>query len=351
MNLAIVREPTLLVTAFVYGLLQALCQLGGILGLWLGILLFMSIWRYSYQLMSAVAQGRERIPAPDIDSMRFFGGWTVFWHFVSFPGIIIATAPFQPYGSIVAVIVALIFPASAALMGVTASLSQAFNPVAIAHFARTVGRDYWALVGGTVGVFVGTSLLKSWILPVLDGISFVVANMVTIWALLAAFALIGSVIRTYRLEFEIGGELKSPVERQLERRHEDWMRDLDIAYAALRSESYAAGYKTLHDLVDREGDSIEVNYWLIENMLEWEEKRFALEVAVKLIPRLLEKGDADDALELYRRCRRRNAEFGLPKDVSVRLGQRAAAVGQTGLAEELGYTPENILTRKKGSTQ
>lgn len=344
LNWAIVKEPTLIVTSVVYGLLGWICLNAGILGIPFGILLLASIWRYSYQTMRAVAQGRRRLSPPDIDSFNLWGEWAVFWHFVFFPGVIIATASYQPLGTIVAIAVAIVFPASVALIGVTSSLSQAFNPVAIRHFVHTVGSDYWALVGGTILIFVGSSLLIRLVLPVFGFLSAVVGIMVNFWALFASFALIGSVLRKHRLEFEITGEVKPDEDRQLERRHADWRRDLDIAYASLRSRNEAAGYKTLHDLVDREGDSIEVNFWLVENMLEWEEKRFALEVAAKLIPRLLERGDAAEALELFRRCRRRDPRFRLPDELSARLGEHAAAFGHHGLAGELRYTSKDVQT-------
>jgi hypothetical protein len=163
--------------------------------------------------------------------------------------------------------------------------------------------------------------------------------------LFAAFALIGALLRKHRLEFEIPGEVKPPEERLLELRHKDWKHDLDIAYGAFRSDLLSSGYKTLHDLVDREGDSIDVNFWLVENMLEWQDKRYAFEVAAKLMPRLLDRGDGEAALILYNRCRWRDPDFRLPEEQSLRLGAIAAAFGQTGLAGELGYTPEDLQTR------
>lgn len=142
MNWAIVREPTILATAVVYGVLAWICSRAGLFGLWLALLLFISLWRYSYAVLHAVAQGRRRIPPPDIESMNPAGRWTLFWHWICFPGLLIATAPFQPLGAIVAVLVAVVLPASIAVMGLNGSLQQAFNPAALIHFMRTLGRDY-----------------------------------------------------------------------------------------------------------------------------------------------------------------------------------------------------------------
>lgn len=342
MNLGVTKEPTILVTAAVYGLLISICLLGGIFGIWLGILLLTSVWRYCYTVLRATAQGRKRIPPPDFDSLNFVGEWAVFWHFVAFPGVLLATAPYQPMGTLVALAVAILFPASAALMGLTSSLSQAFNPAALRHFIRTIGPDYWMLVAGYGALFVGASLIITFVLPVFGFLSVLASNMLALWALLASFALIGSVLRAHRLDFDIPGEAKPREEEFLERRHAEWRKDLDIAYGAFRSGLLSSGYKTLHDLVDANGDSLEVNHWLVENMLDWEDKRYALEVAARLLPRLIARGDLAGALELYQRCRRRDPEFRPPAPEARALAEYAGSVGQTGIVAELGYNRESL---------
>lgn len=324
-------------TSVVYGLLAWICIYGGIFAIALAALLAISIWRYSYAVLRAVAQGRKRILPPDIDSLNPVGEWALFWHLICFPGVVLATLPYQPFGTLVALLVAVTFPASAAVVGITSSLSQGFNPQALIEFARTLGRDYWVLVAGFVAIIAGTFFMQHFILPVLGIFSFMVGLMVMLWALLASFALIGSSLRAHRLEFEIAGELKPREDEELEQRHAEWRKTLDIAYASFRSGLIDSGYKTLHALVAANGDSIEVNYWLVENMLEWEQKKYALEVALKLMPRLLAKGDKAGALELYQRCRRRDPDFRPAKAEAELMAEYARAVGHTGLADELSY--------------
>jgi hypothetical protein len=336
-NWAVTKEPTIVATSVVYGILIWICVHAGMFAIAFAPLLAISIWRYCYVVLRAVAQGRKRIPPPDADSFNPFGEWTLFWHLVCFPGLVLATLPYQPFGTVVALLVALVFPASAAIIGITASLSQAFNPRALLEFARTLGSDYWSLVLGFVAVIGGAVVVEHYIVPVLGPFSFIVGLMITVWALLASFALVGAALRAHRLEFEIPGELKPREEEALTLRHKEWRKTLDIAYGSLRSGLISSGYKTLHDLVDANGDSIEVNHWLVENMFEWEQKKYALEVAARLIPRLLGNGDGAGALELHQRCRRRDPEFRLPAADAERLAEYAQAVGQPGLADELSY--------------
>jgi hypothetical protein len=283
------------------------------------------------------------------------GSWTYFWHWVCFPGLVLATLSIQPLGTLVAMLAALAFPASAAIIGATSSLAQAFNPAALVHFARGLGRDYWLLVLAVVGIIAGTLVVDGFLLPALANIPLLgffvgmLSYMIMIWALLSIFALIGSALRVLHLDFEIGGEVKAPEDRERARRHEDWRRMLDIAYGSFRSGILVSGYKTLHQLVATNGDSIEVNYWLVENMIDWEDKKYALEVATKLFPRLLARGDAAGALQLYQRCRRRDPEYRPAARDAECIGEFAASVGQPGIAAELGYNPKTTRAIGTGS--
>jgi len=337
MNWEILKEPTIIATSVVYGILGWIALKAGMFGLWLGLLLFVSYWRYSYSVLRAVAQGRKRIPPPDIESMNPIGHWYLFFHFLFFPGLVIATAPYQPIGLVVAILVAFVFPASAAVIGLTQSLNQGFSPSALIEFRRTLGTDYWMLVFGCAAISLGGNFIISTVAPVFGPFALILSFVVELWALLGMFALIGSALRAHRLEFEIAGELKPPEERKREQQHEEWKKSLDIAYASFRSGLLASGYKPVRDLVAQNGDTFEVNYWLVENMLEWQDKRFAIELASRLMPRLLESGDAAAALDLYRRLRRYDVAFNLTAEQSEQLGAHAAAYGQTGLAAELGY--------------
>lgn len=334
---SIVGEPTILISAAVYALLAALSSLAGLFGIWLGVLLSFSVWRYCYAVLRAAAQGRKRIPAPDAESFNIVGEWGVFWHLILFPGLFIAGMMYMPIGFFVAVVVAIAFPASAALMGITSNLTHSVHPPAMLEVVRILGADYFALVLGYVAVLSGAFVILGLISSASGVVPLFLSFGIEFWALLASFALIGSALRAHRLEFEIPSEVVPREEEEISRRHEAWHKDLDIAYAAFRSGLDRSGYKTLHDLVDANGDSIEINHWLVENMLDWQEKRYALEVAVRLIPRLVSRGENADALELYTRCRRRDGDFRVAAPEAAALADYARSVGHAGLADELSY--------------
>jgi hypothetical protein len=235
MNWSVVTNPTLLITAGIYGLLEFIVTRGGLFGIWLGVLLVISLARYCYAILRAAAQGRTQFPAVSLESCNPLGEVMVLWHIVAFPGLILATAPWQPAGSIIAIIVAVVFPASTAVMGLTSSIAQALNPSALIGIMRTIGRDYVVLVGAYVAIFTSVSLLTEYVIPQFVFITALFTFTVETWALLASFALTGAVIRAHRLDFEIPGEIVPREEEKLRLRHHEWRKDLDRAYASMRS--------------------------------------------------------------------------------------------------------------------
>ena len=97
----------------------------------------------------------------------------------------------------------------------------------------------------------------------------------------------------------------------------------------------AEGYETLRRLSAENGDSAEIQYWLFENMLVWQDKSHALQVAMRLIERHVGGGDCYPALELLRRCRRLDPKFTVATATAGALAEFARSIGQHGLADEL----------------
>lgn len=337
MNWAVIKDPTILMTSVVYAFLFVLAREAGLFGIWLGILVLFSFWRYCYIALLAFAQGHKRIHPPDLDTFNPVGNWGVMMHFFLFPGLMAVALIYRPGGLVLVPFIALAFPASAALMGLTSNIAHALNPAALIEFARLLGSDYKALVIGYIAILGGAFIVLA-LMGRYSGLSmFFVGTVIEIWAILASFALIGSALRAHRLQFEIIGELVPREEQLLKRRHDDWRKDLDIAFAAFRSGLRASGYNTLHAIVTSQDDSLEVNHWLVENMLEWADKSYAFEVAVKLMPRMLAAGDGSGALELFQRCRASDPQFRPPQPLAGQLAECARSFGRSGLADELSY--------------
>ena len=71
-------------TAIDYGVLAWILTLAGLFGIWLGILLLISLGRYCYAILQAAAQGRTRFPAVAIETLNPVGDVNVLGHLLSF---------------------------------------------------------------------------------------------------------------------------------------------------------------------------------------------------------------------------------------------------------------------------
>ncbi len=141
------------------------------------------------------------------------------------------------------------------------------------------------------------------------------------------------------------GEKQPDDEYEFSEREREWRQTLDRAYASIRSGLVESGYKSLRELIAKHDDSDEVQFWLVENMLDWEDKSHALQVAANLIVGLVGREDFNSALDLYKRCRG-HGKLVLQDDVASSLSAFAESIGWDGLASEL--TPSGISPVRSG---
>jgi hypothetical protein len=340
----VLSSSSLLIAAAFYGLLLAIAGAAGLFGIWLGVLLTLSLWRYSYQVLRAVARGQREIAPPELETLNPVGEFRLVVHFVAFPLLVVALRTVMPFGddpsgealNAAAVLVVLaLFPASAMAIALTASLEAAFDPRGVWRIIARLGRSYWTLVVALLGLLLATELVSA---ELLSTIAFggVLRPMLGVWAVLTAFALIGTLLRANRHQFQIPGDHETDEERRSRLLREEWRRDLDLAYGSIRSGLVAEGYQTLRKLTARHADGAEVCYWLFENMVDWEDRRHALWLAEGMIGRHCEAGELYPALELFSRCRALEPGFAVAPEVTAALATFARSIGRHGLAEELG---------------
>jgi hypothetical protein len=343
LDLRPLAEPTLAVVAVVYGVLWLIASHAGLFGLPLMVLLFFSGARYGYAVLRAVAQGRRTIPPPDIESMNPVNGFRTVLHSTFFGGALVASIMGSSLlGSGLAVdavrfaaalVLACIYPASAALLALNGDLQSAMNPRHVLSIVTTLGRRYafvlvtWAALALALGLFVR--------LPWPPLIAVPLEDMATVWVGLAVFALIGSALRTHRHLLDIPGEIETVEEIRERERRREWQGFLDRAYASIRSGFPAQGYRTITDLLESEGRSLAVQQWVFERMLGWEDRTHALAFATRLVEALLEQGQEYDALEIVTRCRRVPGALALEPAVAARVAEFARSIGRDGIADEL----------------
>lgn len=351
MDLRALANPTFAVVAAVYGLLWALAGAAGLFGIPMAILLVISIGRYGYRLLGNFARGRNRDIAPDLDSIHPIGDYRVVLHAVFFALLpsLAAVAHRLPWGAAVdgsivaaAAVLCVVYPASAAWLALTGDLGGAMSPHRVLGLIRLLGRRYALLVAACAGLLALAGIaagvlaaVLAALLPLPGLLAVPLGDAFTVWAALGIFVLTGSEIRSQRNAFGIPGEAEPAEDRARRERRREWQVSLDRAYGSIRSGLRVEGYRTIGELVEREQGSLEVQQWVFENMLGWEDKRDALAFASRLVETLLERGEPYEALELVTRCRRYSASFELSPAVAASLAEFARSIGRDGIADEL----------------
>ena len=321
-------NTTVIATAVLYGLLLRVAASAGFLGILLWILIMLSLWRYGYAVLRHIASGWQKFPPPDIESTNPVGDFAVILHSALFALSLyfLATTPFiqGPMRWALLFVVLAIFPASAAIMAMTRNAGAALNPFGI---------DYGKLFGvslllGALLVIAGRLARTSWLLSVL-------ADMFSVWTVLALFLATGATLRAHRHDFDLLEALDDADERETRHRQAEWQKTLDRAYASVRSGLTAQGYRTVKELIESEGDSLEIYQWAFNGMLQWDDQEHAVLLGERFAARLWESGRKVDALELAQRCRKLSPKFSPPASFTAELAEYARSIGRHRLADDL----------------
>jgi hypothetical protein len=327
-------NPTVIVTAIVYGFLLTLAGAAGLFGLVLRVLITLSLFRYGYTILRNVANGWTHFPPPDIESTNPFGQFTVVVHAVLFGTLLflLATTPLidPALRWPLLAIVAAVFPASAAIMAMTRSAGAALSPGAIASLIGDLGGDYVKLLLASALLSAATAIAST--LPWYLG---VFAEMVAVWTSLALFLATGATLRAHRRELELMEGIDDAEQRDEREQQAEWQRILDRAYASVRSGLPAQAYRTIKELIDSDGDSLAVYQWTFNGMLAWDDPRHAAMLGERFAKRLWEEGRKHDALELAQRCRKLSPSFVPPAAFTAELSAYARELGRHRLADDL----------------
>jgi len=327
-------NSTVIMTAVVYGFLLKLAMAAGIAGLLLRVLITLSLFRYGYTVLRHVANGWNNFPPPDIESTNPFGQFTVVMHSVLFGTLLfmLATTPFidGPPRWVLLIVVASVFPASAAIMAMTRNAAAALNPFELSRLMGDLGGDYVKLLLVSLLLSAFTALTSGW--PWYLGIF---AEMIAVWTSLALFLATGATLRAHRDELALMEGLDDVDQRELQERQSAWQKILDRAYASVRSGLPAQAYRTVKELIDSEGDSLEIYQWTFNGMLAWDDSRHAAMLGERFAKRLWEEGRRHDALELAQRCRTLSPSFVPPAAFTAELAAYARELGRHRLADDL----------------
>jgi hypothetical protein len=327
-------NSTVIVTAIVYGFLLKLAMAAGLPGLLLRLLVTLSLFRYGYTVLRHVANGQNQFPPPDIESTNPMGQFTVVMHSVLFGTLLylLATTPFVagPLRWPLLIAVSAVFPASAAIMAMTRNAGAALSPRGVGGLIGDLGGDYVKLLAVSLLLSAFTALTSTW--PWYLG---VFAEIISVWTMLALFLATGATLRAHRDELDLMEGLDDAEQRELRERQDQWQKILDRAYASVRSGLPAQAYRTVKELIESDGDSLEVYQWTFNGMLAWDDQKHAAMLGERFAKKLWDAGRKHDALELAQRCRKLSPSFVPPAAFTAELAIYAREVGRHRLADDL----------------
>jgi hypothetical protein len=334
-------NSTVLVVAAIYGVVLRIALAARLFGFLLAFMITLSLFRFAYHALREVAMGRSYITPPDLESTNPVGELSFALHgalftlspimFALMPRIIGEGMAAESIRAIGLIVVLGAFPASVAVMSMTRNIGVALNPVAIGSVIRVLRFDYVVLLAWCCAVAAAAALVST----LLGGGLGIVDGIIGVWGFLALFALVGSAIRAHSADFDFRDVDDVRAQHAIDDRHREWHRALDQAYASIRSGFVEQGYNTIKRLIASEGDSLDVYHWVFNRMLDWQEQKFALDLAKRFVVRLVEEKRERDALDLIVQCRRLSPTFEVPPEVAGPVSAYARAIGRPRLAEDL----------------
>jgi hypothetical protein len=231
-------------------------------------------------------------------------------------------------------------------MAMTRNTAAALSPISIGAVIRVLRGNYLLLLGWCGAVVILAALASA----LFGGGSGMVDEIIGVWGFLALFALVGSAIRAHRADFDYHDVDEIRAQHAEDDRRRAWHSAVDRAYASIRSGFVDQGYNTLKQMIAAEGDSLEVYQWVFNRMLDWQEQKFALDLARRFVVRLIEEKREPAALDLIQQCRRLSPTFEVPPEIAAKLSAYARAVGRPKLAEDLAAAAASSAAASSAAT-
>ena len=331
--LAPVTELTILLPIILFTILATLGMHGGVIGIFLLILLLPPIFRFQVLVLEAAAKGVAPEPL-DAENFSFAGSaWALF----PLPLVIFITwatvAAAQRYGEsgglLVLFAAASLLPASLSVLVITRSPLQSLNPVALMRLIKTCGATLW--IASVYLVIAGV------VMQMLAGLSLLIGNFAQLVLTFAFFSLTGALIRPYGVvdDVYIPDDVLPDEKAVLGDIEKHRMAVLGHAYGFISRDNRKGGFQHIFDEIEKDPDHVAAWDWYFNKMLGWEDQVHALFFAQHYIHDALQHGEDVRALKAIMRCRMVSDRFKpFPEDVPTAL-QAAERTGNSEIAEVL----------------
>lgn len=301
-------DLTVLLALVVFVVLTTLAQAAGLLGLWLGIILIPAFWRYMLQLLEARAIGR---PAP-VPGIELFNIADNFWTLtplvleaIAIWGIILLRDLSMPAASFLGLSIAIVFPASVAVLAITRSPFASLNPATMWRMIQACGWDYLLILL----IIPLTALLAAF--SELAGVPSILTLTAAFYSSFLLFTFTGAVLNANDVQFlaEIPQPLETSADATTRQQTRDRARVLTHAYGFVSRGNQAGGLAHVQSMIQEEADRDDAYRWYFDQMLTWEYRDAALAFAQLYLSWLLAGNRDVEALKLMTRCQLESPAF------------------------------------------
>ena len=303
----------------VFAFLLWLASNAGFFGIPLDLILLSWFFKYAYVLFDHVVRGYDEPPTLDLNMVNPANEQRPLAQLLILlilgAGVYFVTVRLSPSAGIcLAVLAALVVPASIAVLGLEGNPLKAIYPVALGRMIVGLGPLYLAVLGymALVTLFLDVLIRLHLWLPLDISLGM--------FATLSVFSALGGAL--YERRHELGLEAWHSPERiahkanEVERREAD--RIVTEAYGLVRVGQHVAAWQLLQDWLTSRDFTVEDYRWLLPRVTAWPDMRYANRLTQEFVARLLTLRLTGEALDAVSERLKLDASFR-PKTANATL--------------------------------
>lgn len=277
-----------------------------IIGLAIALIVLSALFRYAIQVLECRVQGL-RTPVVDVNALTLFGNlWTlsplVLTVAFAWTAIYLGGTGQNGVATAVAVLFALLFPASIGVLAITHSPAESVNPRALYRLIERSGISYIWIPVVIVALLLVTRAIAQAGAPLLPIV------LLRTYVMFLAFTLTGEVVRRSGVSGEVSiGE--KPGNSESVYRDEmtmDRQKIADHAYGFISRGNRDGGFRHIRQWIAKDPDPDDAVQWFFDEMLRWEKCDAALFFGQECLAHFLHHDLDAMALKLMSRCLHEN---------------------------------------------
>jgi hypothetical protein len=316
----------------VFAILLYIAAKAGLLGIPLAFITTSWFFKYAYNLFDHTVHGFDEPPTLDIQMLNPLGAQRPLAQ-VAILGLIYVAVNFAQasMGSVVAIVIAvvaaLLLPASVAVLGLERNILKAAYPVALGRMVLRLGPMYALVLAIIAGYSLLIALLWRWELWLPVQIA------IFMFCILSIFSVLGGAL--YERRHELGLETWVSPERTEELLRKQQLRqsekEVTEAYGQMRAGSHTHAWQLLQTWLTARGDAPDDYRWLCGRVAAWGDPRYLTRLTEDYVDRLLALKRNGEALDVV--------SARLTDDPSFRPKSAAATLQIARIAAGGGGTP------------